>query len=100
MVYFLKCNESAPTADSAVYRFLKKDWQMKVPNRAAVIGVDYPAALSIISPYPAFCGRKASPTMGGFPPSPFGQFDKKVCKTKPNFFYDYEENVVDGHSFT
>ena len=33
-------------------------------------------------------------------PSPFGQFDKKVCKTKPNFFYDYEENVVDGHSFT
>ena len=25
-MYFLKCNGSAPTADSAVYRFLKKDW--------------------------------------------------------------------------
>jgi len=40
---------------------------MKAPNRAAAIGVDYPAALSVISPYPAFCGRKASPTMGGSP---------------------------------
>lgn len=26
MEYFLKCKESAPTADS-VQRFLKKDWQ-------------------------------------------------------------------------
>lgn len=80
MVYFLKCKESALTAESAVHRFLKKDWQMKVPNRAAVIGVDYPAALSIISPYPAFCGRKASPTMGGFPPPRLDSLTKKCVK--------------------
>jgi hypothetical protein len=53
MVYFLKCKESAPTTDSAVHGFLKKGWQLKFPNRAAVTDVDYPAVLSVIAPYPA-----------------------------------------------
>lgn len=50
----MKCKESVPTADS-VCMGSKKDWQMKVPNRAAVTGVDYPAALSVIVPYPVPC---------------------------------------------
>ena len=37
MVYFLKCKESAPTADFAVYRFCKKaenalEWTGRVNN--------------------------------------------------------------------
>lgn len=51
----MKCKESAPTADFACMGSPKKDWQMKVLNRAAVTGVDYPAALSVIVPYPALC---------------------------------------------
>ena len=29
---------------------------IKVQNRAAVASIDNPAALSVIAPYPAFCG--------------------------------------------
>ena len=52
--------------------------------------------MCIFAPQPL---QKSKPDKGWISPFPFGQFDKKVCKTKPNFFYNYEENVVDGHSF-